>query len=551
MAVSQIPYSIASNAKSYLEGIVAERSQYYKNQTKQARVINGYIETIHEDFREAYDAYIPNVHVVDTDVFTKVIAERIVKQASQYDPNSQVVQRFSDPSSSEVEGLRTRIIGAVSSYHKKLLARQNGVTDPIQHLNNLAESLFAQTKDIDKAVVARNIGIKFSRLIDQVFGLNKSILASESPALGSSSTVFVFFSRSFASIGPAIRTNVYKSIEQYLLPTLQEIQAADLKLGNIVNLGHAALVSDIGAFTNSPAFANIMYGVGTGRSLRMPKADVRKAAEVFKIESGLLENSLQVSKELFSPSQGYGVLLSLGVTFTNVEDAEVNQARGRTTEAAAVRAFRIQKPVRLTPAAQERQVKSLLKQVLKDNPSLGKSSRNILEYIQDVIVGTISGKPTFGEKTLHTYTNKAVVSKPKQATFAKAVFKPPSISGNRTIPALRNIKGQFYSLAALQNLINARLTEVLTKNMGDGTRPDILNYRTGRFANSAKVERMSQSREGMITAFYTYMRNPYGTFSEGGAQGIPKSRDPKLLISKSIREIAATQVANRMRAVLA
>lgn len=117
-------------------------------------------------------------------------------------------------------------------------------------------------------------------------------------------------------------------------------------------------------------------------------------------------------------------------------------------------------------------------------------------------------------------------------------------------PAMRNTRGQFTSLASLQNIINDQLAKAIQKNMGTGDRKDILNYRTGRLANSAKVERMTQSRAGMITAFYTYMRNPYGTFSEGGAQGIPKSRDPKLLISKSIREIAATQVANRMRAVL-
>jgi hypothetical protein len=60
---------------------------------------------------------------------------------------------------------------------------------------------------------------------------------------------------------------------------------------------------------------------------------------------------------------------------------------------------------------------------------------------------------------------------------------------------------------------------------------------------------MSQSREGMITAFYSYMKNPYQTFEPGYAQGSPKTRDPKLLIAKSIREIAATKVGNRLRAV--
>jgi hypothetical protein len=86
--------------------------------------------------------------------------------------------------------------------------------------------------------------------------------------------------------------------------------------------------------------------------------------------------------------------------------------------------------------------------------------------------------------------------------------------------------------------------------MGDGSRKDILNYRTGRLAGSAKVESLSQSREGMITAFYSYMKNPYATFSQGGRQQNPKSRDPKLLIGTSIKEIAAQQVTNRLRAVL-
>ena len=94
------------------------------------------------------------------------------------------------------------------------------------------------------------------------------------------------------------------------------------------------------------------------------------------------------------------------------------------------------------------------------------------------------------------------------------------------------------------------LSQKIEENMGDGSRRDILNLRSGRFAQSAKVESMTQSREGMITAFYTYMKNPYATFSEGGKQQYPKSRDPKLLISKSIREIAATKVANRLRAVV-
>lgn len=105
------------------------------------------------------------------------------------------------------------------------------------------------------------------------------------------------------------------------------------------------------------------------------------------------------------------------------------------------------------------------------------------------------------------------------------------------------------SLTTLQSLLDANLSETIKRNMGDGSRRDVLNLRTGRFADSAEVVRLSESRAGMITAFYTYMKNPYATFSQGGRQQNPRSRDPKLLISKSIREIAATVAATRLRAV--
>jgi len=106
------------------------------------------------------------------------------------------------------------------------------------------------------------------------------------------------------------------------------------------------------------------------------------------------------------------------------------------------------------------------------------------------------------------------------------------------------------NLVSLEGLINAQLTERIKQNMGSGSRKDILNLRTGRFAESVKLERLSESRQGMITAFYSYMRNPYQTFEPGFRQGSPASRNPKILITKSIKEIAAQQVANRMRAVL-
>lgn len=109
---------------------------------------------------------------------------------------------------------------------------------------------------------------------------------------------------------------------------------------------------------------------------------------------------------------------------------------------------------------------------------------------------------------------------------------------------------QTVNLTALLTLLNTHIQDVVSANMGDGSQRNILNYRTGRFASSVKVEKLTQSRDGLITAFYSYMKNPYATFSDGGEQEYPKTRDPKLLISRSIRDIAAEKVSNRLRAVV-
>jgi hypothetical protein len=190
-----------------------------------------------------------------------------------------------------------------------------------------------------------------------------------------------------------------------------------------------------------------------------------------------------------------------------------------------------------------------------------KSSDTFKDQIKKRIVNTINGKGTEPLKIKHKQVKAASSNIPKQAiTSVKTDIKKlvtltkQEIANAKKLANASSAKpnkiAQDYSLASLQLLINTHLQDVISANMGMGTDRNILNYRTGRFAASAKVEKMSQSREGMITAFYSYMKNPYQTFEPGYRQGSPKTRDPKLLISSSIRDIAATKVANRLRAVV-
>ena len=174
------------------------------------------------------------------------------------------------------------------------------------------------------------------------------------------------------------------------------------------------------------------------------------------------------------------------------------------------------------------------------------ASKTIIEVVEEIVVGTLKGIKFKNYSASKTLPNKVIPSVTARIKVPKIKVKVPKAVNK---PLARK-KVEVSSLLSLQNLLNGRLVQQVKKNMGRGDRRDILNLRTGRFAESVKVERLSQSREGMITAFYSYMKNPYATFSTGGLQGTPATRDPKLLIAKSIREIAAEQVQNRLRSVV-
>lgn len=176
-------------------------------------------------------------------------------------------------------------------------------------------------------------------------------------------------------------------------------------------------------------------------------------------------------------------------------------------------------------------------------------SASILDHIGFMIADALDGKNRSKVESSNASVNRSLAAaQSKNKSVGKLHAKTLKAKVSKTQRTIAQSRSP--ELTSLQTLLNSALVQRIKENMGDGSRRDILNLRSGRFAESVKVERLSESRAGMITAFYSYMKNPYATFSDGGRQGYPKSRDPKLLISKSIREIAATQVGNRMRAVV-
>ena len=219
----------------------------------------------------------------------------------------------------------------------------------------------------------------------------------------------------------------------------------------------------------------------------------------------------------------------------------------------------------LIESALEGMVKSFVNEGVtkQDSNNLAKlkSSPPIIDMIVDDLTAALTGKPKklkpeySGElPNLAKLPIRRVINKQGAKASAKKAQSELMKLKSKVNSAKAKVKQAKLSLTetnllSLTNLINLGLSEQIRQNMGTGNRRDVLNYRTGRFANSASVERLTVSKQGMITAFYTYMRNPYATFSLGGRQEFPRSRDPKLLISKSIRQLAATQVSNQLRAV--
>ena len=94
---------------------------------------------------------------------------------------------------------------------------------------------------------------------------------------------------------------------------------------------------------------------------------------------------------------------------------------------------------------------------------------------------------------------------------------------------------------ALRNLLNEILPQTVAQNMGSPA----LNFRTGRLANSVRVDNVTQGPRGGNTIIEaTYMNNPYETFAPGGKM-YTTQRNPEKLIRKSIRQVASGLIGAR------
>jgi len=99
------------------------------------------------------------------------------------------------------------------------------------------------------------------------------------------------------------------------------------------------------------------------------------------------------------------------------------------------------------------------------------------------------------------------------------------------------------SNTSLIALLNAKLPLAVKVNMG---LPRLRN-RTGRLAESARITSIDKTEKDFLRISYTYQRSPYDVFDRqlGRSPWNIPSRDPKLLMEASIRDLAKNIIKER------
>ena len=136
-----------------------------------------------------------------------------------------------------------------------------------------------------------------------------------------------------------------------------------------------------------------------------------------------------------------------------------------------------------------------------------------------------------------THVSKDII---QSTLVAKNAMKRKSIVAAKRKKAKASAAAQPLQLIVL---INKELPDTVRKNMD----LPALQNRTGRFAQSVKVTDIIKTPKGYPSIGYTYQRDPYQVFEDGvgAAPWANGQRDPRDLIDKSIREIAAGYAIGR------
>lgn len=188
-------------------------------------------------------------------------------------------------------------------------------------------------------------------------------------------------------------------------------------------------------------------------------------------------------------------------------------------------------------------VSAFLGELFKD--LIQEESKKITQFFENTDISNLRGSPTIPVDVLDVITEQ--LDPKKKPKKRKRGRKPQNRSLQKTTASkvvkqkvkkvkVKARKGVSSNPLQLIGVINKELPDTVRKNM---KLPGLQN-RTGRFAESVKVTDIVQTAKGFPSIGYTYQRNPYEVFETGsGNVRATPERDPRQLIDRSIREIAA------------
>jgi hypothetical protein len=156
--------------------------------------------------------------------------------------------------------------------------------------------------------------------------------------------------------------------------------------------------------------------------------------------------------------------------------------------------------------------------------------------------GAKVNKSKIKKKSAPSSAKTKIVKKSKKPKMLKDVELPSNVSSK--VPSTVSRSGsQRANWLQLLPIINARLSDTVAKNMQSPR----LNFRTGRFAQSARVVNVEQTSKGFPSFVFDYERDPYDVFDRtlGRAPWNTPQRDPRALVDMSVREIVREMAIGR------
>lgn len=170
-----------------------------------------------------------------------------------------------------------------------------------------------------------------------------------------------------------------------------------------------------------------------------------------------------------------------------------------------------------------------------------KGSRSAIEAAVSELLSTSkkAGAKVNGKILPKSSPSNAKTKLVTKGASSKPVVVNQPLVGDVSLPTTQTRK----DWSSLIKIINAKLPEQVTKNMGE---PGLV-FRTGRFANSTKVASIETTREGYPSIVYDYQRDPYDVFDrvKGASPWNTPARDPKALVDRSVREIVQDLAVGR------